>query len=355
MMNPLPELPGFEILSVVRAANTYTVCRAVRHEDQRPVVIKVLADRTADPLETERLRHEVAVSAELGGVHAIPWESMEQAGQHRVLVAADRAYVPIETPTLRDVVDICNAVADLHECSLMHLGLGPVQYLRDPATNDVVFEDLRTTRSMVNNRVDRSAMQRERHRLPYLAPELSGRTDHQVDHRADLYALGISFFEWLTGQHPFVATTPIEWIHAHLAIVPPQTDDLNPDLPRGVGKIIDRLLSKDPSDRYMTARAVAQDLDRCIRGEPIATEDEQRRFFQIPSTLYGRDGDLQQLRSFFATITAERSSAGLFISGYSGIGKTSLIMESISDIVAEKGSFVRGKYDQLNRNVPYQG
>jgi serine/threonine protein kinase len=100
--------------------------------------------------------------------------------------------------------------------------------------------------------------------LPYLSPEQTGRMNRALDSRSDLYSLGVTFYQMLTGRLPFEARDPLEWVHCHVARVPPSPAQLVPELPGAIARIVMKLLAKMAEDRYQTARGLQRDLEVCL-------------------------------------------------------------------------------------------
>ena len=111
----------------------------------------------------------------------------------------------------------------------------------------------------------------------YVAPEQTGRISRAVDHRADLYALGATFYELFTGRPPFDANDPLELVHAHIARLPRTPAAVAPSVPEQLSRIVMRLLAKAAEDRYQSALGLKHDLDRCRR----AWRDMPRRRHSI--------------------------------------------------------------------------
>ncbi len=181
-----------------------------------------------------------------------------------------------------------------------------------------------------------------------------------VDERSDLYSLGVIYYEMLAGQRPFEAGDPMELIHAHLAILPEPLGLRVPELPAAVTAIVDKLLAKDAEERYQSAEGLALDLEACRRalldGGQIegfsAGQSDRQDLFQIHQKLYGREGDIAALVAAFESVLGGKREIVL-VSGYSGIGKSSLVQEILKPLAREKGYYLSGKFDQYNRDMPY--
>ncbi|RXZ79628.1 GAF domain-containing protein [Paenibacillaceae bacterium] len=201
------------------------------------------------------------------------------------------------------------------------------------------------------------------HRLvdyTYASPEQTGRINRMPDERSDLYALGMIFFEMLSGSLPFHAQSTEEWIHVHLAVVPKPLRELRPDMEGPLEAVIMKLLSKRPEERYQSAYGLLTDLKRCASSKEatgeivsfeIAHADEASRF-RLPQTLFGRDKEARALREAFEQARAGASSF-VFVSGSAGSGKTVLVRELRTLVRRDGFRFISGKCDMLNRDIPF--
>ncbi len=195
-------------------------------------------------------------------------------------------------------------------------------------------------------------------RLAYVAPEQTGRLAVTVDHRADLYALGAITFEILAGHPPFAGTDPLEVVHQHIAHQPPPFED-GLGIPAPVTDVVQRLLAKNPTDRYQSAEGAAADLHRCVTEWrhtgtvvpfPLGEADVSDRF-AVPDRLYGRTQEIAAIEA--AVTTLDRGGATLvLLAGESGSGKTRLAQEAVPLVAARGGAFGSGKSDQLRRRQP---
>ena len=197
--------------------------------------------------------------------------------------------------------------------------------------------------------------------LAYMAPEQTGRMNRSIDARSDLYALGVTLYEMITGSLPFTASEPMEWVHCHIArqAVPPLERSQN--VPVTVSAIIMKLLAKTPEERYQTAAGVERDLRRCledwyreryIHTFPLVGHDKSDRLL-IPEKLYGREREVGTLLASFDRVVKSGTPEVILVSGYSGIGKSSLVNELHNVLVLPRGFFASGKFDQYKRDIPY--
>ena len=194
----------------------------------------------------------------------------------------------------------------------------------------------------------------------YLSPEQSGRMNRDVDFRSDYYSLGVVFYELLTGRLPFESDNVMELVHSHIARQPTPPSRLNPELPDAVSDIVIKLLAKNAEDRYQSLDGLQADLQHCQTmfietGAIPAFELAQHAIstsLQISQKLYGREAEAAQMIGAFNRIAGGGAEL-LLVTGYSGIGKSSLVNEIHKPVAARHGYFISGKFDQFKRNIPY--
>lgn len=261
---------------------------------------------------------------------------------------------------LEILIEISKALESIHKAGHIHKGIKPNNILLNlenhaiQLIDDVRVLDINQISHFIYDDLFRI------HTLPYLSPEQTGRIKYSVDYSTDLYALGMIFFEALTGKAIFLDKNSVAILHSHLAEIPPRVESINPDIPVAVGDIVERLLKKSPEKRYQTATGLKIDLQHCLlkweENKSIPTFTLARKDYSnhisIPSLLVGRSKEKLKLLAEF-----EKCSSGKFcgaiISGLSGIGKTRLIQELQLPIVNNHAYFCSGKFDQFKKHIPY--
>ncbi len=267
---------------------------------------------------------------------------------------------PLDTETfLRIAIGITRALRDVHDAGILHADVKPRNVLVCVDDRRVKLADFGVASSMQHR--SSSSDGGWVGTLPYLAPEQTGRTARRPDRRADLYSLGVTLFELLVGRLPFEASDPLEWIHAHLARTPPSPAELRPSIPPALSLLVLQLLHKAPEDRYPSATALLQDLEQCLDAwtatgaipRSALTLGEGAEELRIPSTLFGRERELEAVTTCFDRAARAPRPTLLLASGQAGIGKTSVVAEIAPLAARANGIFARGKFDQLHHDVPY--
>ena len=337
----------------------------------RKSVLAVLpAAEHPTPASLDRLAHEYGLKDELDSAWAArPLELVRERGR-AMLVIEDPGSEPLDrllgAPMemggfLRLAVNIAAAVCQVHQQGLVHKDIKPANILVAGAGGEV-----RLTGFGIASRLPRERQAPEPPEfisgtLAYMAPEQTGRMNRSIDSRSDLYALGVTFYQMLTGSLPFTASDPMEWVHCHIARTPVPPAERCKTVPIAVSAIVVKLLAKTAEERYQTAAGVEQDLRRCLtqweaQGRvdtfPLGQYDTPDRLL-IPEKLYGREREVATLLAAFDRVVKGGPAELVLISGYSGIGKSAVVHELHRSLVPQRGLFAAGKFDQYKRDIPY--
>lgn len=258
-------------------------------------------------------------------------------------------------------IELCEILAGIHASNVIHRDISSTNILIDANEQVQIIDfNLATRLSLKSVQLDASAFLEGN--LAYISPEQTGRIHRYVDHRSDLYSLGVVLYEMLAGRVPFVATDPLELIYAHIAFQPEMLNVLNAEIPAPVAAIVAKLLAKNAEDRYQSALGLKADLELChtklassgsINEFELGTHDFSGKF-RIPERLYGRDQELATLLNCFDEV-AVGGAQMVQITGRAGTGKSSLVHEINKPIASKRGFFLSGKFDQFTTNKPYSG
>ncbi|WP_437870813.1 AAA family ATPase [Sorangium sp. So ce363] len=369
MTSPPPPFP-YTIGETVAEGRGAAVYRAVRNADGHPVVLKVLDPRSCRPKDLDRLKREYETGKMLDVGTVVRPLALEMYEGRLALVMEDSGAEPLDrllgAPMeigrfLEMAVRIAGAVSDIHQRGVVHRDLKPANILVNSTTREVKIADLGLASRLPRDHQAAQPARLIEGSLPYMSPEQTGRMNRGIDSRSDLYSLGVTFYQMLTGKLPFQARDPLEWIHGHIARAFAAPSDVVPEVPEAVARIVIKLLAKMPEERYQTARGLRCDLERCFelwscRGSiepfPLGEQDASDRL-QIPQKLYGRDEEIGVLLRAFERVLDTGSPELVLISGYSGIGKSTLVHELHKPVVRKRGLFASGKFDQYKRGIPY--
>ena len=333
---PNQQFPSFQQLAQFK--REYAIARRCRHPGvAHPLALQLHAGRWTMLLE------------DTGG-HAL-----DKVVQARVAARSSPSQPALALEDFFDIaLQLCAALEEVHRQGVIHKDINPSNL----AWNDerrllqlidfgIACELPYESHGIVNLHVLEGT-------LRYMAPEQTGRMNRRVDYRADFYALGATLYELLVGQAPFEARDEMELVHCHIARSPDWSHPALAGLPGQLLPILQRLLEKNADQRYQSLQGLRIDLEACRSAKPAPslTLSGHNGRFLIPQTLHGREDAIAMLLAAF-----ERSAAGscemLLVAGHSGIGKSAVVNEVQKPIIARRGCFLSGKFDQLQRDVPY--
>ncbi len=396
-------IPGYEIREQVYTSNNSLIYRGHRHSDQQPVIIKLCQEfyPTLEKLECYQREYDILSSLDLPGVIKV----------HELVITDNRPYIVLEDfgaislsllkiagkLSLIDFLKLALAIVEIigaiHQAKVIHKDLNPSNIVINSDTQTIKIIDFGlATFSEQETQVFTNPNTLEG-TLPYIAPEQTGRMNRIIDYRSDFYALGVTFYELLSGRLPFASQDYLQLVHCHIAQQPPPVYQLAKDMYSGseqqqvlkiISDIINKLLAKNAEERYQSVQGLQYDLRYCyqqlvdrqitntVDHSPIDDFSLAKYDFtnqlQITQKLYGRESELNQLLAAFEAVNADSQHLGeastaqtsdqkiaklILISGYAGIGKSVLVREIYKPVTARNGIFIAGKYDQYHQDLPY--
>ncbi len=366
----------YQIIKKIYESANSLVYRGILKFDNLPVILKILKENYPTPSELTRYKQEYEITRSLktdGVIKAYDLQRYENSlvmfledfgGKSLKLLMGDKRQFTLKE-FLSIAIKITESLAAIHAANIIHKDINPSNIIYNSETDQLKIIDFGISTRLPREIQTVGNIERLEGTLAYIAPEQTGRMNRGIDYRSDFYSLGATFYELLTNQVPFATTDFMELVHCHIAQQPVPPDELVETLnstpqPIAVSDIVMKLMAKIPEERYQSAWGIKADLETCLNNLQklgqiyqfsLATQDIGDRF-HIPEKLYGRDKEVTQLLNTFKRVSKSNTEI-MLVSGYSGIGKSVLVNEVYKPILRQKGYFIRGKFDQLQRDIPY--
>ncbi|AFY44420.1 AAA family ATPase [Nostoc sp. PCC 7107] len=367
-------IPGYNLTEQLYAGSRTVVYRGIRAADQKSVVIKLLNREYPTFSELLQFHNQYTITKDLDFSGIVCPLSLEIYRNAYALVMPDfgglslREYLRNQKLGLQEfliiALQMCDILHYLYQNRVIHKDIKPANILINPKTHEIKLIDFsiasllpKETQTLINPNILEGT-------LAYLSPEQTGRMNRGIDYRSDFYSLGVTFFELLTGELPFKSEDLMELVHCHIAKMPPSVN--SEQIPQVLNHIIQKLMAKNAEDRYQSALGLKHDLEICLShltktgkivNFDISEWDICDRFI-IPEKLYGRETEVEQILAAFERIATVQESSNscsefILVAGFSGIGKTAVVNEVHKPIVRQRSYFIKGKFDQFNRNIPF--
>jgi predicted ATPase/signal transduction histidine kinase/tRNA A-37 threonylcarbamoyl transferase component Bud32 len=361
---------AYQNLSQIHEGVTTIIYRGTRESDSTSVILKTLKAEYPTLEEITRLRHEYKILQRLNIEGVVKALSLETYNNKLALILEDFQGISLHTWLKTQKISIlfflslarqlAEILHELHQNYIIHKNIKPHNILINPQTEQIKLIDFSIASRLSRENPTISTPNLLEGTLAYMSPEQTGRMNRSLDYRTDFYSLGVTFYEMLTNRLPFASNDPIELVHCHIAKTPTPPHQLNVEIPQALSSIVMKLLAKTSEDRYQSAFGLKVDLEEIWEKLQVSSQLEdfipgrldRSGCFLIPQKLYGREREVTALINAFER-TSKGSSELMLVSGYSGIGKTSVVNEVHKPIVAKRGYFISGKFDQFKRNIPY--
>ena len=376
--------PGYQIKEKLFESNNSFVFRAQKVEPKLPVVIKVLKGEYPDPERIVRFKREFEILKSLSIDGIIKAHSLDNYNKSWAIILEDFGAESIKKildkrrlnvyEFLRIAISLSEILGQLHQRNIIHKNINSTNIVWNEETDKVKIIDFGIATVLSKEIASIQNPKEFEGTLSYISPEQTGRMNRMIDYRTDMYSLGVTLYEIMTGQLPFVSRDEMELIHCHIAKTPVPPHKLLSSFFSAESKgaeilsgIIMKLMSKTAEDRYLSYFGLKQDLEKCYKhlkkNQTLSGlvldlgETDFSDRFQIPQKLYGRETEITTLMDTFKRICTRpyggQAAEMMMVTGYAGIGKSALVNEIRIPIVEKRGYFISGKFDRYKYNIPY--
>lgn len=370
----LVSIPHFQLLNILCVGNHTVIYRMHDELHHRNVIVKALKTSHPSSRDIAQLKHEYEIIRylhshlktdciikaygleKIGNSYAIILEDFNESSLHDVFESNTLELSTI----LHIIIEIAETLGIIHQLNVIHKDINPSNILFNNATNSIKIIDFGISTQLSSEFAQFNSISSLEGTITFLSPEQTGRMNRSIDYRTDYYSLGATLYFLLTGHPPFYSEDRMEIIHSHIAKIPIPPCEFNHAIPSIISDMTLKLLNKNPEDRYQSSYGLIHDLKEFIKQSaskeqiisfPLATKDFSAQF-QLPEKLYGRDKEISYLLKTFQKVVSGKSCF-LLVSGYSGVGKSSLIHEIHKPIASQHGYFISGKCNQYHNNTPY--
>ncbi|RII35687.1 GAF domain-containing protein [Clostridium chromiireducens] len=366
----MPEISKYIITEKIYNNDKTLVYRGRRKKDNLPVIIKQVNDETSDFTHIFSIRHEYEINQKINSDSIVRiYEIIEKEGSP-FLVMEDfggeslKSILRSKKFTINEFLNISlkivQALCDIHNSNIVHNDLNPGNIIINTQTGVVKVTDFGMSSILEVDNRSIGNFEHVRGTIPYISPEQTGRMNRPIDYRTDFYSLGITLYELLIGHLPFTSNDELELIYCHLAKEPISPFKALSRIPKIISDIIMKLMEKMAENRYQSAEELKNDLKKClndfenngqINSFVLGKNDISNRFI-VSQKLYGRELEIKKLVN---TLECSDSNSPklITVSGYSGVGKSSLVNELRKFIVNQNGFYAVGKFDQLKHSLSY--
>lgn len=362
-------LQEYAIVETLSIGNLSAVFRASAANGDGDVVLKTTLTKHPSLSETLRIHHEHNILSGLNSPFVPRCLDLQRVDGRPVLVLE---YVPSQTLGARPLPlpvgeflvvanQLVEAVRGVHEHGVIHGDIHPSNILFDHVSQALRLIDFNVSTRLRAEWQSVQVGRRIQGTLHYMAPEQTGRTNRSIDYRADFYAMGVVFYQLLTGTLPFEAEDSLGLIHQHLAQTPRKVHECVADVPVELSAIVDKLLAKAADNRYQSSRGILADL-RLAQGAWetrtssrifVAGGEDVSERLNLPQRLYGRAAELARLQAAVAE-AGDGATKLVLVAGAPGIGKSVLVHELSASMATQGGRLATGKFDLLQRNIPHK-
>ena len=365
-----PEIPGYSLDEVIFESSRTRLWRGRRQGDGLLVLIRgpASSEQSAQELAEMRHEHEITRALKIDGV--LRSEELAQCENGWALILENTDALPLRKlmdtarldllDSLKVAVSLIGILKEVHRQGILHKMINPFNIFVDPGSGNIKLSGFGLATRLPKENLTTLSPQLTGETLPYISPEQTGRMNRVLDYRSDFYSLGVTLYELFSGRVPFHSREAMEIIHAHIARQPPSPDEIEPQVPGVLSRMVMKLMAKRAEARYQSHSGLTTDLLACVeqlenQGSlsdfPLGRQDVPKEL-QIAPGLYGREDEITALEAALERVS-QGGSEMVLISGSAGVGKTALVGEIYKSVAQKNGFFISGKFDQLRHNIPY--
>ncbi len=366
-------IPGYSDLNIIYHSQTTLVYSGVRQVDGESVILRQLRPEFVSPERVAQYTAEFELLRELDSPYIItPLDLLDLSGSP-ILVTQDISGTSLadligeENINLVEAITIARCISlaliEIHNKHIVHKDINPANIIYNKNTGALKLIDFGIALNSTPDSLNTEANNTLEGTLAYLAPEQTGRMNRQIDYRTDFYSLGATLYHLTTGVAPFESRDPLALVYSHITRLPTPPEERNLLVPKALSKIILKLLSKMPEDRYQSAYAINQDLERCLEMVkenrlPAVALDFEVALDDIAEQLNLSEQlrERQEVLDIIGEALASASDGGtetIICVGESGVGKSSIIRELEGVVAATGGYVVTGQHSPIPSGVPY--
>ena len=363
---------GYSNLQLIHQGPESVVYSATRSRDGASVVLRQLRPEVASPDRVAQLRKEFQLLSSIDSPYVVKAIDLIEQRAAPILVTENfggrnlAELIRQQRISIREAVnmaiDITAGLDQLHAENIIHKDINPGNVVYNPATRQLKIIDFGMANALSSSALKIEPGGTIEGTLAYLAPEQTGRMNRSIDYRADFYSLGATLYELLTGQRPFPGEDTLELVYHHIATTPADPATINESIPRGLCDVVVKLLAKMPEDRYQSAFAIKQDLQRCLElmdqdGDvtdatfEVALDDIPEQL-NISERLLERETEFSELLGCLTKVAAGGTEI-IVCTGEAGTGKSSLIRELQREVGAHGGYLATGRHNMMSPDRPY--
>ncbi len=320
-------------------------------------VVKAIPIETLSAGALMRLEHETAQLSRVRSRWVAPLVHSGREGNVFVLIMKHIEGISLEDRlsegalSWSDVIEVgrgvFSALRDLHERQVLHRGVRPTNLIVNEfgPMRETTLVDFGPARAI---QTDHGMVDDFLATAQYVSPEQAGLIDHDVTDAADLYSAGLVLFRCLAGRPPFSGDSVGTVLFEQMTTPVPELSQLGISVPRAFDELLQRLLRKDPRDRYQSADAVFADLEAIASGvrkggdnPAVVIGSRDRRVTVVEPAFVARTDELEDLDAQLSK-AGEGQGGLVFLEGESGSGKSRLLTEAAYRASARGMAVFRG-------------